>query len=244
MLPINTEAQPSWRVRLSIECEDWQENLHFGLHPNALEYFDTNLDTILPPPGFGPYAYFYIDTFPNYLLTDMRDTDDTVTWHLQTVNCPGKPLRLKWDIEDYRQKVEGNADLEIDGYTDMTTVDSLWLVGDIVLKIRFSKHPSDIFQCESGHVSSKKPVLAFPNPFNDCVSIVVNIKKSCCVDVSIYDIMGRLVANVYNGFLTTNSRVIKWSGRGQYGDELSTGIYFCRTRWGNQEYYLKIQFIR
>ncbi|HEY9167164.1 MAG TPA: T9SS type A sorting domain-containing protein [Candidatus Kryptonia bacterium] len=63
----------------------------------------------------------------------------------------------------------------------------------------------------------------YPNPFNPSTIIRYDIPKSAYVKVTIYDVLGRVVANLVDGMQTANSYTITWSPAG-----LSSGIYFCR----------------
>jgi hypothetical protein len=62
----------------------------------------------------------------------------------------------------------------------------------------------------------------FPNPFNASTTISFYTPEPSEVEISIYDIDGRLVAQVFNGDVGEGNQSASWQAEG------SSGIYFCR----------------
>jgi flagellar hook assembly protein FlgD len=52
------------------------------------------------------------------------------------------------------------------------------------------------------------------------------------VTLRIYDVAGRVVAEVVKGELIPGAHVVDWNGRGVGGRELGPGVYFYRTSIG------------
>jgi hypothetical protein len=63
----------------------------------------------------------------------------------------------------------------------------------------------------------------YPNPFNPSTTIRYDLPKNAYVKVTIYDILGRVVANLVDESETANEYSVEWD---PYG--LSSGVYFCR----------------
>ncbi|MFZ1081357.1 MAG: T9SS type A sorting domain-containing protein, partial [Candidatus Kryptoniota bacterium] len=63
----------------------------------------------------------------------------------------------------------------------------------------------------------------YPNPFNPSTIIRYDLPKSAHVKVTIYDVLGRVVANLVDGMQAPSRYNIEWNS-----SELSSGIYFCR----------------
>ena len=63
----------------------------------------------------------------------------------------------------------------------------------------------------------------YPNPFNPVTTINYSIPAAGSVKVAIYDITGREIATLVNGFQSAGSYAVAWNGLGQ-----SSGIYFYR----------------
>jgi hypothetical protein len=63
----------------------------------------------------------------------------------------------------------------------------------------------------------------YPNPFNPSTTIRYDIPKTARVTISVYDVLGRVVAKLVDGIQPANSYSVQWNPSG-----LSSGIYFCR----------------
>ena len=64
----------------------------------------------------------------------------------------------------------------------------------------------------------------FPNPFNPTTKIEFNLKNSGHVDVAVYDLQGRKVANLYSGLLEAKEgHVFTWDA-----SNVASGQYFAR----------------
>jgi hypothetical protein len=62
-----------------------------------------------------------------------------------------------------------------------------------------------------------------PNPFNPVTTISVGVPKDGRVIVSIFDLRGRLVKNVYDGIKPAGTASFVWNANG-----LASGVYLCR----------------
>jgi hypothetical protein len=63
----------------------------------------------------------------------------------------------------------------------------------------------------------------FPNPFNPLTVIRFNSSQKAQVNLSIFDIRGKLIGELLNDFITAGSYEVEWDG-----SEYSSGIYFCK----------------
>jgi len=243
MIALFVQAQSAWRVPLIISCENWQTTLHFGVHTEGSDDFDADLDTLSPPPGFGPMAYFFIGSFPNYLLSDIREPGEWIVWQLQTANCSGKIVKLKWDITEFTAEANENVTLEIPGYCSMTDTDSLEVSGDLVMDIVSSNSSSSIHTRDSYGKGSVE-ISAFPNPFNSTVSFLIPAIGPGYIHVAIYNVSGRMIHSIYYGYLSEENLMLCWDGTDEHGVDVSTGLYICRAETGKKSYYSKIQLLR
>jgi len=75
----------------------------------------------------------------------------------------------------------------------------------------------------------------YPNPVNDHAILFFNLPESEVVRVDIYDIMGRNVQEVFNGFIIAGDHHIEWSP-----ESLEPGMYFVGIRAGRTEWVSKI----
>ena len=63
----------------------------------------------------------------------------------------------------------------------------------------------------------------FPNPFNPSTTIRYDLAKASYVRVTIYDVLGRAVANLVDGVQAARTYNIQWNAQ-----RFASGVYFCR----------------
>tara|TARA_B100001971_G_C17706417_1_gene294288 strand:+ start:106 stop:366 length:261 start_codon:yes stop_codon:yes gene_type:complete len=63
----------------------------------------------------------------------------------------------------------------------------------------------------------------YPNPFNPTTTIRYGLSQNIKVQISIYDITGRLIATLINEFRTAGYHSITWDA-----SDFSSGIYFLK----------------
>jgi hypothetical protein len=64
-----------------------------------------------------------------------------------------------------------------------------------------------------------------PNPFNPSTRIDFELEKAGQVDLSVYDVSGRLVANLFSGHLGEGAHEVTWNGKTNNGTTAATGVY-------------------
>tara|TARA_Y100001936_G_C15890513_1_gene567727 strand:- start:26 stop:895 length:870 start_codon:yes stop_codon:yes gene_type:complete len=65
----------------------------------------------------------------------------------------------------------------------------------------------------------------YPNPFNPSTQIDYTVPESGYVTVSIYDVSGRLVQTLVDGFVESGYHSLVWDGRDSAGHTVSAGLY-------------------
>jgi hypothetical protein len=65
----------------------------------------------------------------------------------------------------------------------------------------------------------------YPNPFNPSTQIEYSVPESGYITVAIYDVTGRLVQIVVDGFVESGYHSIVWDGRDNAGHTVSAGLY-------------------
>ncbi|MCK4971284.1 MAG: T9SS type A sorting domain-containing protein, partial [Thermoplasmata archaeon] len=77
----------------------------------------------------------------------------------------------------------------------------------------------------------------YPNPFNPATSITYAIPEGTStshVNLSIYDVGGRLVKQLVNESQTPGNHTVTWRGLDERGFRVSGGVYFYRLIWGGE----------
>ena len=78
----------------------------------------------------------------------------------------------------------------------------------------------------------------YPNPFNPSTTISYNVDASGMVSLRIYDIMGRLVRSLVDGYRSSGNLAgysIVWDGKDGQGQQVAAGVYIysLQTPGGN-----------
>ena len=74
----------------------------------------------------------------------------------------------------------------------------------------------------------------YPNPFNPMTNIPVVVKSKGEVIVNVYDSNGAFVKEVFKGILNSGEFSFQWDGISQNGNEMSSGLYFCKLILNNE----------
>jgi hypothetical protein len=95
-------------------------------------------------------------------------------------------------------------------------------------------------------MGSNSPLLAHlqlglphPNPFNGPMQVAVNMPAAGPAKVALYDILGRLVLDIYDGRLAEGETPLAFDGSG-----LAAGIYLLRVKSGGQTAIQKITLMK
>lgn len=67
-----------------------------------------------------------------------------------------------------------------------------------------------------------------PNPFNPITSIEFGLPRAGDVNLSVYDLGGRLVRTLISGQIAAGQHTTRWDGRNDRGTQASSGIYLYR----------------
>ena len=71
-----------------------------------------------------------------------------------------------------------------------------------------------------------------PNPFNPRTMLRFDLVADAVVDLAVYDLTGRRVAQLVVGASPAGRHTVAWDGRDRSGRELPSGSYFARLRLG------------
>ncbi len=79
-----------------------------------------------------------------------------------------------------------------------------------------------------GALPSLLSMESYPNPFNAVTTINYNLPSDGKVNVSIYDIRGRLITELEDSYKSAGAYSVTWAGRDRNGGNVVSGIYFVR----------------
>ena len=84
----------------------------------------------------------------------------------------------------------------------------------------------------------------YPNPFNPSTSIDFELRNNGNVEVKVFDINGKLVNTLYNGYLYSGSHGFTWNGKSYDGNMVSGGVYLYSVSNGNDVSVRKMSLIK
>jgi uncharacterized delta-60 repeat protein len=73
----------------------------------------------------------------------------------------------------------------------------------------------------------------YPNPFNPTCEIEYALPTDCRVTLSIYNMLGQKVRVLVDEYQEAGYKSVKWDGKDDQGQEVTSGVYFYRLDAGN-----------
>jgi len=73
----------------------------------------------------------------------------------------------------------------------------------------------------------------FPNPFNPQTTITLGVLEAGQVDVTVYNVRGEKVQNLFSGYLEQGTYRCSWYGRDESGRLCPSGIYYVKMNAGH-----------
>jgi len=84
----------------------------------------------------------------------------------------------------------------------------------------------------------------FPNPFNPSTTFKFALPQGTEVKLEIYNILGRRVRTVADGYYETGTHRVVWDGKNESGREVASGIYFARFKTADFETSKKMVVVK
>jgi cytochrome c peroxidase len=82
-----------------------------------------------------------------------------------------------------------------------------------------------------------------PNPASAGATITFSVPASEAVELTVYDLGGRVVRELASGPLTAGSHTVVWDGRDRAGARVASGAYFCRLHVGDVNQVRKLMWL-
>ena len=84
----------------------------------------------------------------------------------------------------------------------------------------------------------------YPNPFNAAVVISFDLDDASQVRASVYDILGRPVADLIDDRFSAGTHNITWMGDDNQGRPVASGMYFVRVQTESASAVRKVMLIK
>lgn len=87
-------------------------------------------------------------------------------------------------------------------------------------------------------------VQNYPNPFNPTTRIAFSLAKPSHVQLAVYDIVGRKVAELADGQFETGVHSVEWNATNGAGQPVAGGIYYARLTQGGTSTFIKMMLMK
>ena len=182
---------------------DGKPNLYLAGHYNEAVYdWEFNGDDPLAVESFSERIIFMDDTTDNY--------------------TPGN------DQGKVRVAKLFSGDLDNDGYGDLVLSSASFAADKPQLFM--IEHDGTLETDYNNHTIPNHASISqnFPNPFNPETQFSYTLNEPGTIFLGIYDIMGKLIYTVYDGFQRAGNHNVLWIGFDQENRPVSSGVYFYR----------------
>ena len=68
----------------------------------------------------------------------------------------------------------------------------------------------------------------YPNPFNPKTTVMFSLTEEAYVTLRVYDVLGREVVTLLDGERTGGVHAMQWDGKNSSGNQVESGVYYCR----------------
>jgi len=85
---------------------------------------------------------------------------------------------------------------------------------------------------------------AYPNPFNPNVTIDYYLPEGSLLDISIFDLSGRIVRNLFHGNKDQGFGSMRWDGKDKMGRPVGAGAYLYSVRAGFRSHTKKFVLLK
>ncbi|MDH5399627.1 MAG: T9SS type A sorting domain-containing protein, partial [Cyclobacteriaceae bacterium] len=247
VIPVkNPLDQNHWELTLQLTDGKIANRLSgIGMHPEAMYAYDDYDDVNLP--RFIKYLDVEHETnVMGYALSkDIVPTSGHHIWEFSVLsNTEDEHISITWENSYFgtNDKELVLWDLEANKTVDMRVSNTY----------TFRKSATNRFKVLFGNnrfvrenLLPDAPVVlqAYPNPFNDKVSITYALPDQLqqgTINVEVYNATGTKVKTIYTGSYRSGMQQVEWDGRDDHGSRLAGGMYLIRLSTGEKSGYHRI----
>jgi hypothetical protein len=84
----------------------------------------------------------------------------------------------------------------------------------------------------------------YPNPFNPSTEIRYNLSKAASVEMTVYNLLGKVTKQLVSGTQAEGMHSVVWNGMNAQGIQVESGIYICELKVADQVFYHKMTLVK
>ena len=197
---------------------------------NTLDIGDNSTPFMMDWDGDGLLDLFSGSRSGKFFYYKNSGTNTQPIWNLQTDKFIDEELGLS--TAPFFVDIDNDTDYDL-------------LLGNVKGGLYFYNNTS-ITIVADGETSADEFSLiqAYPNPFNPDLNIVVKLKEISSVKITIYNILGERVKEVFQGDLNSGIHSFLWSGKNDSGSILPSGSYIIRISSELFNKAIKVTFLK
>jgi hypothetical protein len=97
---------------------------------------------------------------------------------------------------------------------------------------------------EESPLPAEISLINYPNPFNAHTTIGFNLPKAGKVMLAIYDIAGREIKELVEGYYQAGPHSVVWNGMNEGNRPVASGVYFCKLSVDDKEDIRKLLLLK
>ena len=229
--------------------------LTFGFNPSATDGYDSDYDQYAPPapppPAFDAALSWGGDRYYTQILAEDGDLNEHV-YDIALAYGEDNLITVTWDSTGFSdmmtscvlQDAFGGTIVNIDMITGVGTTNPafaswdgsvLSLFNPAVNTLKLKVTPTD-YVVSIGHETMIPGLFAlhqnYPNPFNPITTFRYDLPEQAIVNINIYDMLGRKIAQLVSARQEAGNRSVLWDATDMNGKSVSAGIYLYQIQAG------------
>ncbi len=218
-----------WLI-MSYDGSNCNPNMYMGIiDPAHCETISWSTSAALPCPVFnGGGTQIYRDNASLVIVGGLENasTPTAHAWEYDIANDtwiarPDYPMTIcRNDFLTYR-RTGSAAEIFVAGGDNSGN----WTVTSEVWRHEFMVAEEEMPEKDALVFGLSRPA---PNPVSNSATITYTTTQRGFVSLKIYDASGRLVRTLVNGTEHAGRKTIRWDGKGNDGQDVAAGIYFCQ----------------
>ena len=157
-----------------------------------------------------------------------------------------------YDIQN-RQIIRGpNLPIARKGMSAVTLNDKIYAIGGVTsqsgppttLVQVYSKSPTGLSDSGNPNLIESAQLVGYPNPFNSTIQFKLVIPRSGFSNLTIYDLQGRKIKQLFNEPLVRGTHFFRWDGEDSGNRSVASGIYFAILKGDRYYQTLKIFYVK
>lgn len=196
------------------------------------------------------YEFPYLDPRYDYFVKMKSYRETGVNWS-EAISLDGKALRTVQFAPNKVDTAWVKLPYELYRQDRKVTFVAKKVSGDYVTRLGMTLYQVDLKRGKGGPQAGEsiglpvKEVFAvYPNPVTSQAQVEYSLQTPGQVNLSVYDVTGRMVREVVSGLQPAGVYKAFWDGRGQGGRLASTGVYFIKLNTPGRSKTARIVLVR